>query len=93
MEIDLAALHTTPMGEERIRRNLHLDVPDVVAWCGAQIRGTAPEQIIRKGKNWYVYGEGFLLTINAYSHTIITAHKPPLSGQRGSHTGTEVPPA
>ncbi|MBQ3981067.1 MAG: DUF3781 domain-containing protein, partial [Treponema sp.] len=32
-------VHTTPMGVERIRRNLLLgdDVQDVVAWCKGQI--------------------------------------------------------
>ncbi|MDR1379324.1 MAG: DUF3781 domain-containing protein [Synergistaceae bacterium] len=29
------------------------------------------DSIIHKGKNWYIYGEGFVLTINASSHSPI----------------------
>jgi hypothetical protein len=35
---NLLKLHTTPMGLERIRKNLELDVPDVVAWCVNKIK-------------------------------------------------------
>lgn len=69
-------VHTTPMGVERIRRNLLLgdDVQDVVAWCKGQIE--LPEAAIkRKGKNWYCLVGGCIITVNAYSYTIITAHK------------------
>lgn len=31
--------------------------------------------IIGQGKNWYAYGKGVTITINAHSNTIITAHK------------------
>lgn len=31
--------------------------------------------IMRQGKNWYAYHKGVAITINAYSYTIITAHK------------------
>ncbi len=30
--------------------------------------------IIGQGKNWYVYGSGVVITINALSNTVITAH-------------------
>lgn len=73
---NLEKIHTTPMGAERIRRNLALgdDVQDVVAWCKMQIE--LPEAAItRKGKNWYCSVEGCIITVNAYSYTIITAHK------------------
>jgi hypothetical protein len=73
--IDIDKLHTTPMGEERIRRNLELEVDDIVEWCRLKVRESKPELIVRKGKNWYVSGDGFVLTINAHSHTVITAHK------------------
>ncbi len=29
----------------------------------------------RKGKNWYVDADNCVITVNAYSFTIITAHK------------------
>ena len=75
-------LHTTPMGVERIRKNLELgdDVKDVVAWCRERIE-LAGTNIVRKGKNWYCRIDGCVITVNAYSFTIITAHKERLSGQ------------
>ena len=87
---NLDKLHTTPMGVERIRRNLALgdDVQDVVAWCKMQIE--LPEAAItRKGKNWYCSVEGCIITVNAYSYTIITAHKERLSGRARQSTKKE----
>lgn len=70
----LADLHTTTMGEERIRRNAVPNAQDVIAWCKARI--TAPDAVIeRRGKNVYVTSGGCTLTVNAGSHTVITAHK------------------
>lgn len=73
---NLDKLHTTPMGVDRIRRNLGLgdDIKDVVACCRAKIESSAAA-IERKGKNWYCRIDGFVITVNAYSYTIITAHK------------------
>lgn len=73
---NLDKLHTTPMGVERIRRNLSLeiDVDDVVTWCRTKI-DSAKANITRRGKNWYVKIAGCIITVNAYSYTIITAHK------------------
>lgn len=73
---NLNKVHTTPMGLDRIRRNLGFgdDVADVVAWCKNQIENPA-SLITRKGKNWYVKVSGCIITVNAYSYTIITAHK------------------
>ena len=75
-------LHTTPMGVERIRRNLGLsdDVKDVVGWCRKRIV-LAGTNIVRNGKNWYCRIDGCVITVNANSFTIITAHKERLSGQ------------
>lgn len=70
----LNQLHTTELGALRIRRNLSLDTNDVVEWCKMKI--SSPDAVItRNGKNWYVATDGCILTINAYSFTIITAHK------------------
>lgn len=66
-------LHTTPLGVMRIKRNLCLDVEDVVAWC-KDVVGNEKSEIERKGKNYYVRYQDCILTINAYSYTIITAH-------------------
>ena len=74
---NIEKLHTTPMGVERIRRNLSLgdDVKDVVAFCSQKIL-TPTANITRQGKNWYVKIDGCIITVNAYSYTIITAKKP-----------------
>ncbi|MBE5966241.1 MAG: DUF3781 domain-containing protein [Lachnospiraceae bacterium] len=67
-------LHTTDMGMERIKRNLALNVDDVVKWCRNKIQD-AHAVITRKGKNWYIDIDGYEITVNAYSYTIITAHQ------------------
>jgi len=68
-------LHTTELGKGRIKRNLRLGDVDVVAWCKRIVRSADENAITREGKNWYVDYGGIVLTINANSHTIITAHK------------------
>lgn len=71
---NLTRVHTTELGEMRIKRNLSLETDDVVEWCKNQI--AAPDaKITRNGKNWYVNVDGAIITVNAYSYTIITAHK------------------
>jgi hypothetical protein len=74
-KIDLSKLHTTEMGVDRIKRNLNLDTDDVVNYCKQAILSVDHDSIIRKGKNWYVNCDGFMLTINAHSNTIITARR------------------
>lgn len=70
---NLNKLHTTELGIERIKRNLSLDTEDVVDWCKTKIN-SANAVITRSGKNWYVNVDKYILTVNAYSYTIITAH-------------------
>ena len=73
---NIEKVHTTEMGLERIKRNLSLIIAneDIVPYCKGLIlnRGASIE---RKGKNWYVHMADCLITINASSYTIITAHK------------------
>ena len=69
----LDKLHTTELGIVRIKRNLSLDTDDVVAWCKDKI-SSAHAIIERRGKNWYVNADNFVITVNAHSYTIITAH-------------------
>ena len=73
---NIQKLHTTPMGIDRIRRNLGLgeDVSDVVEFFRNAIR-QEDCQITRQGKNWYCEISDIIITVNAYSYTIITAHK------------------
>ena len=71
---NLDKLHTTELGIVRIKRNLSLTVDNVVEWCKTKIN-SHNVLITRKGKNWYVNIEDtYILTVNAYSYTIITAH-------------------
>jgi hypothetical protein len=70
---NLDKLHITPMGVERIRRNLGLADEDIVARCKECIK--RHDLIMGLGKNWYVYCNDIVLTINAKSYTVITAHK------------------
>ena len=71
--VNLEKIHTTELGVERIRRNLGLPDVEVVAWCRDRIRDS--DNIVRRGKNWYVTIDGVVITVNASSFTIITAHK------------------
>ncbi len=71
---DIDKLHSTEMGLERIRSNLDLGQVDPVAWCREAIL-EEKAVITRKGKNWYVRIRGCVITVNAGSLTIITAHK------------------
>lgn len=71
---NLDRLHTTPLGEMRIRRNLSLDTEDVISWCKEKVTADIAS-VTRNGKNWYVNADGCVITINAHSYTIITAHK------------------
>ena len=66
-------LHTTPMGVDRIKRNLKLDMDDVVGYCKDLILSNHC-CISRRGKNWYCQIESIIITVNSYSYTIITAH-------------------
>lgn len=75
MKIDVDKLHTTELGAERIRRNLSLETDDVVAWCKRVILNVSDSAISRKGKNWYVQCPACVITVNANSDTLITAHR------------------
>ena len=73
LSANLDKIHSTKLGVERIRCNLGLGAVDIIKWCKLKIKNA--NDITRKGKNWYVYVDSFVITINAYSFTIITAHK------------------
>ena len=70
---NLDKLHTTELGIIRIKKNLEIKTNNVAAWCKNKAKNA--DNIIRKGKNWYVYADGSIITINAHSYTIITVHK------------------
>lgn len=72
--LNLNKLHTTPLGIERIKRNLKLDNIDVVLYLKNVIKDKN-SLISKNGKNYYVKNNDIIITINSYSYTIITAHK------------------
>ena len=71
---NLDKVHTTEMGVDRIKRNIEVDVEDIVAYCIDKIK-QENAVIERRGKNYYVSVDGIIITVNASSYTIITAHK------------------
>ena len=50
---NLDRLHTTELGVIRIKKNLSLNVENVIEWCKEKISLSYAE-ITRKGKNWYI---------------------------------------
>lgn len=70
---NIEKLHSTELGIKRIKRNLSIEC-DVIQWCKTKILDKNT-QIDRNGKNYYAKIENYIITVNAYSYTIITAHK------------------
>ena len=70
---NIDSIATTELGKIRIKNNLELTAEDVVKWCKNKIRNA--DRIIRKGKNWYAHKRDCIITVNASSYTIITAHR------------------
>ena len=66
-------IHTTELGAKRIKRNLGL-TDDVVEWCRKKIMNKSAV-IKHQGKNWHIKTDDCIITVNASSYTIITAHK------------------
>ena len=71
---NLGRLHTTDLALFRIKKNLSLNVENVIEWCKEKI-SLSNAEITRKGKNWYITIDNCIITVNAYSYTVITAHK------------------
>lgn len=65
-------IHTTPMGIDRIKRNLKIDVLDVVEYCINKVQDKNCK-IYKNGKNYYCEINNIRITINSFSYTIITA--------------------
>ena len=66
-------IHSTELGIIRVKKNLDLKTNDVIKYCKKIIEDA--DNINKKGKNWYVYKGDCIITINANSYTIITAHR------------------
>ena len=70
---NLDKLKTTLNGALRIRKNLGINTTNVVDWCKNQIR-SKNSTVRKEGKNYYVKVNGYEITINSSSFTVITAH-------------------
>lgn len=70
---NLDKIHTTSMGINRIKKNLKLEVDDVVDFCKNKVINKNCN-IYKMGKNYYCEIDDIKITINSYSYTIITAH-------------------
>ena len=70
---NLDKLKTTLNGAIRIRKNLGINSVNPVEWCKTQIT-SKNSTVRREGKNYCVKANGYEITINASSFTIITAH-------------------
>jgi hypothetical protein len=71
--LNIDKIHTTELGKIRIKRNLNLDIDDVVRYCKDKILDD-DSKIYKKGKNWYCEIDNIKITVNSYSFTIITVH-------------------
>ncbi len=70
---NIKRIHTTEMEIDRIKKNLKIDINDVVEYCKNKILDKNCN-IYKQGKNWYCEIDNIRITINSYSYTIITAH-------------------
>lgn len=61
------------MGIIRIKKNLRIEVDDIVEYCKKKVLNPK-SNIYKAGKNWYIEIDNIKITINSYSYTIITAH-------------------
>lgn len=67
-------IHSTELGIFRIRKNLNLDSgQDAVAYCKNKITDKNCK-IYKQGKNRYCITDNIIITVNAHSYTVITAH-------------------
>ena len=81
----LHMLHTTQLGERRIKENLDLD-SDPVDFCRV-LMAKEGAQAVRQGKNYYITCDGVEMTVNAGNMTLITAHR--TGGRDFSPDGTD----
>lgn len=66
-------IHTTELGIIRIKKNLKIDVNDVVDYIKNKVLDKNA-YIYKNGKNYYVEIDDIIITINSFNYCIITAH-------------------
>lgn len=83
------SLHTTPLGEERIRKNLGLEAGvNTVEFCKREIISDKCT-MVKEGKNWYCSNHGIRITVNSFSYTIITAKRGKVKHEDSDDTRTK----
>lgn len=70
---NIEKIHTTELGNFRISRNLAIS-EDPVEFCKKCIMNSNVDIKIN-GKNYYATLDNYVIVINKYSYTLITAHK------------------
>lgn len=73
---NIRRIDITDMAIDRVKKNIETEteIDDVIGWAKAQILDKNAV-IERAGKNWYVTANGYKITVNASTYTIITAHR------------------
>ena len=71
--LNIDKIHTTDLGERRIKFNLDLSSIDVVEYLKNKILDEKC-LIYKKGKNYYCEVDNIVITINSFNYCIITAH-------------------
>lgn len=72
--LNIDRIHTTELGEKRIKNNLLLDNINVMDYIKNKILDKGCN-IYKRGKNYYCEVDDIRITINSYNYCIITAHK------------------
>ncbi len=67
-------IHATSMAALRINHNLKLDITNHVDWFIAIVKDEK-NKIERKGRNYYITYNDAIITLNANSFTLLTAHR------------------
>ena len=70
--LNIEKIHTTLMGFNRIKKNLNI-CDNVLNFCKNKLIDKRCF-VYRKGKNYYCHIDNMVITINANTYTIITAH-------------------
>ena len=71
---NLDKIHTTEMGIGRIKKNIGVEINEVVEFCKQKIL-SKDCNIYKKGKNYYCEVDNIRITVNSYSYAIITVHR------------------
>lgn len=66
-------IYIIEMGIDRIKRNLKIDIVDVVEYCKNKVLDKNCN-IYKQGKNWYCEVENIKIIINLYSYIIIIVY-------------------